>query len=224
MDLNDVPAPGTGDLGVASRCYEKGCTTSEVDSCQFTDRHGRHCLSTWCIAHRVTDDEKTFCRRHASFAQALGTYDNTAALPELENRAPSLVNWVSNGVDAEVRAMLAERGAGHEGVVLAHDPVHLLVGIRGRRWGRSWSLRGPDGHDTLRVSIEVDEHSDPELAVRVDGDVITRSIAPWIGHRLRGEWVPPEIDAAERKGFYADLIAVIREAIDEAVEEGRASG
>ena len=207
------------DLGTPRRCYEKGCPANGVVSCDFVDRHGRGCLTSWCPPHRFTVGEQTFCRRHASIVRALGTAEHHPPLPELDNRAPSLVDWVSTGIDRQVQALIEDLAAARDGEELAVEPVHLVVGTRGRRWGRSWTLRNAEGHDTLRVSVEVDEHSDPEIAVRIDGNVITRSIAPWIGHRLRGEWVPANIDVEERKTFYADLVTLIAQGIEEALAE-----
>ncbi len=83
--------------------------------CEYVDRRGRECRTAWCIEHRVTIEDRVYCRRHAGVVSALPSLDSSLAvsLPDLDNRAPSLVGWVSRQIDGDVwRLLLKELSSG----------------------------------------------------------------------------------------------------------------
>src|SRR5579864_7291167 len=89
-------------------CNEVGCTAQTGIACEYVDRRDRACRTAWCPAHRMVVDERIYCRRHAGVVSSLPTdAAQSMPLPDLENRAPSLVGWMSRQIDAEVwRIML----------------------------------------------------------------------------------------------------------------------
>jgi len=119
----------------------------------------------------------------------------TGPLGELFNRPTTL------RLDAPVRELLtAVTPAAYAAVVT--EPVRLVItpGGRSRRWAKVWKTL--DHASVLtRVSVEVDEDDDCEVAARVDTELIGRGVPPWIEHRRNGEVVDAATDAAERREF-----------------------
>jgi len=167
-------------------------------------------------------DGRVYCRRHAGVVSALpgGYLANAAPLPDLENRAPSLVSWVAREVDADIRQLLLSVPGPGEVTQLLTDPVYLVFtgGDRRRAWERAWKLVDQTGH-TLRVSLLVEEWADAEVAVRVNMTIVERLMPPWIAQRLHGALPPPELDAQRRKDFNRRLLAALQAGIDR--QEGR---
>jgi hypothetical protein len=146
-----------------------------------------------------------FCRRHASTMTALDGAEAVAGLPDLDNRAPSLVGWVSRDLDAAIRDVL-RRAAPDGSADVITDPVRLVLtpGGRSRRWAKAWKILD-DTSVVSRVSIEVDEHDDCEVCARVDTELIGSGVPPWIEHRRAGVTVDAATDAAERREFTAAM-------------------
>ena len=172
----DDPSTAGPSSGGAKRCLFDGCERRDVAQCAFVDRHQRRCPTHWCPVHGTVQLGGHALPPSCRVAQLLGPAPPAGSVPELDNRSPSLVNFVARAIDAEVRALLAPLAA--DGESLAEEPVHIAVGTRTRRWEHAWALRTPAGHDRVRVAVEVDDHRDPELALRVGHEVIARSIPP----------------------------------------------
>jgi hypothetical protein len=193
---------------------QPGCSSSSGVPCAYTDRRRRRCPTAWCADHRLVIDGRAYCRRHAGVVSALprGFSGRAAPLPDIDNRAPSLVSWVAREVDADVRRLLlAELQPRAEGAQIVIDPVYLVfVGPERRRaWERAWKLVDRAGR-SLRVSLLVEEHEDAEVTVRVNSRVVERAAPPWITQRLAGVEEPPEMDAQRRKEFNRHVCELIR--------------
>jgi hypothetical protein len=129
------------------------------------------------------------------------------SLPDLDNRAPSLVGWVSRQIDGDVWRLLLKELASGAGAQLVADPVTLIfVGIgRQRAWERAWRLDSHVGI-ALRVSIVVEENDDTMVTVKVGANTVEQLVPPWIQHRVRGEAVAPDEDRKEREEFYQRVL------------------
>jgi hypothetical protein len=190
-------------------CTQGGCTSDEGIACAYVDRRGRECRTAWCPEHRVTIEDRVYCRRHAGVVSALPSLDSSLAvsLPDLDNRAPSLVGWVSRQIDGDVWRLLLKELTSGSGAQLVADPVTLIfVGIgRQRAWERAWRL---DSHVGIahRVSIVVEEADDTMVTVKVGGNAVEHVVPPWIQHRVRGETIAPEEDRKEREEFYQRVL------------------
>ncbi|MHB8717478.1 MAG: hypothetical protein ACYDAC_01105 [Candidatus Dormibacteria bacterium] len=193
-----VAAPGR------EACREPGCGRHDGTRCSYVDKRNRHCATTWCGEHARLVDGRSYCRRHASTLLALGREENVAGLPDLENRAPSLVGHVGDDLDGFVRELFARQAPPACRIVT--DPVRLVLtpGGRTRRWAKTWKLADHRGI-VSRVSIEVDEAEDPRVAARVDTELIGSGVPPWIEHRRRGETVDVVTAERERRGFAASM-------------------
>jgi hypothetical protein len=184
------------------RCTQPGCARRVTIRCAYADRRQRVCDTTWCIQHGAIFDDTAYCRRHAGTVAALSNGFYQMALPELDNRAPSLVGWVSEELDAPIRAAL-EAAARSRDTALVTDPVRLTYspGIAPQRcWSRTWKLVDHLGV-VRQVSIEVEEESQDLVALRIDNDLIGRSMPPWIERRQKVAVVSPDEDAASRNAF-----------------------
>jgi hypothetical protein len=193
-------------------CAERGCTATTGLECEYIDRRGRRCRTAWCPIHRVVVRDGVYCRRHAGVVRAvpMGPMEPSSVLPDLDNRAPSLVNWVSNEVDAEVQRLLLQELGPSGGAELMVDPVVLVfVGIdRSRAWERSWKLVGHTG--TLRkVSLTVEEDADTEVAVKIGANVVDRLVPPWIGQRNDPNVLTPADERRRRDRFNEQVLDAI---------------
>lgn len=211
----------------ALRCTEVGCAAATGVACEYVDRRSRACRTAWCPAHRVLVEDHVYCRRHAGVVSALPAADSSQVvpLPDLENRAPSLVGWVSRQIDADVwRLLLGELDEQTGGQLIA-DPVMLVfTGLeRSRAWERAWKLLTHTGL-TLRVSLVVEEGADEEVIVKVGTRVAARVVPPWITHRKRGEQIGAEQDTRERAAFNQQLMQAVEQEVRRQRTADRAGG
>src|SRR5438132_5478173 len=138
-----------------SLCDARGCVNYTAVQCGYRDRRGRACTATFCPSHHVKIADSVFCRRHANTVTALGERGKDPnALPDLEDRGPSLVRWIANDLDAAIRSVLSkaarpgETVVAEDGVALAHDAS------RRGRWERCWKLVESTG-EVIKVTIHV---------------------------------------------------------------------
>jgi hypothetical protein len=182
-------------------CSADGCRRRDGTRCSYIDKRSRHCPTAWCPNHIASVAGVAFCRRHASTMTAIEGSEVVAGLPDIDNRAPSLVGWIGRELDGPVREVLA-RVAPQSSARLVTDPVSLVLtpGGNTRRWAKSWKMID---HSAVisRVSIEVDEGDDCQVGARVDSELIGRGVPPWIEHRQAGTHVDAATDAAERREF-----------------------
>jgi hypothetical protein len=190
-------------------CTQEGCTSEYGLPCAYIDRRGRRCPTAWCPEHRVTIDSGVYCRRHAGVLNALPDYDASLVVsrPDLDNRAPSLVAWVSREIDTDVWRLLLRGYSSPSADQLVADPVTLVyLGFgRQRAWERAWRLTSHLGI-THRVSIVVVEEDDTSVLVKVGDNTVARLVPPWIQHRAGSEDVAPRDERREREDFYASLL------------------
>jgi hypothetical protein len=209
------PGPATG-----IDCSVPGCPNSDALTCEYRDRRGRFCELAFCPNHGSVIDGVPYCRRHASTVRAIGPGGSDPnGRPDVNDRTPSLVNWISRELDGHIRAQLEAAARPGESVI-ADDAVRLSRGNdRNLRWERSWRLVENTGL-VLRISINVSEENDALVRIMVGSEMVADGIPPWIARRRMGEDVDVAIDVAQRKLFYQYL----QESIAEAVANFRGSG
>jgi hypothetical protein len=208
------PAP----TGLA--CSVPGCSNENAHRCAYRDRRGRVCPLAVCADHSVTIYDVVYCRRHGGTVRAIGDLAaDPNGRPDLDDRTPSLVNWIARDLDQHIRALLEE--AAREGEkVLVDDAVRLSRDHnRNLRWERSWRLVEHTGL-VLKVTIHVSEENDALVRINVGSEMVADGIPPWIARRRMGEEVDVAIDVAQRKLFYQYL----EESVASAVAEFRAGG
>lgn len=132
-----------------------------------------------------------------------------AGLPDLGNRAPSLVGWVGRDLDGPVRALFARLATDGSSTTVT-EPVRAVLSPGGptRRWNKTWK-RIDHNAIVSRVSIEVDEADDCDVIARVDSELIGHGVPPWIEHRRAGRRVDSAADAADRREFAAAMVRSI---------------
>jgi hypothetical protein len=204
----------------ARPCSLRGCTNTNAQLCAYRDRRGRQCTATFCPAHSVSFSGTSYCRRHAGTVQAIGELSRDPnGFPDLNDRAPSLVNWIARDLDQSIRRLLGRAARGGESVIvdesvrLAHDPA------RKARWERSWRIVEHTGL-VLKVTVHVSEDNDALVHVRVGTEMVADGVPPWIARRREGQEVEAAIDVSQRQLFYRFL----EENISAAVLRFRARG
>ena len=192
-------------------CMEAGCVNQTALTCAYRDRRNRECTGAFCPEHWATVGGVIYCRRHAGTVTALGAETDAGALPDLDNRGPSLVNWLANELSDRIAQTLTAAATVAEKVFVEPSVTVVYDQNRRRRWERSWKLIEPTGV-TLKVSMQVSEEDDDDamVDVRVGSNVIARGVPPWVARRRAGQVVDAETDAEQRelfRRFFLDHIA-----------------
>jgi hypothetical protein len=214
----EVPPAAPVPTGIP--CSVPGCPNSDALTCEYRDRRGRMCQVSFCPEHGDVIEGVPYCRRHASTVRAIGPLaTDPNGRPDLNDRTPSLVNWISKELDTHIRAQLEAAALEGESVV-ADESVHLSRDYnRNLRWERSWRLIENTGL-VLKIVISVSEENDALVRINVGSEMVADGIPPWIARRRMGEDVDVAIDVAQRQLFYQYM----QESIARAVTEFRGSG
>jgi hypothetical protein len=198
-----------------SWCAEPKCLLLASTTCSYVDRAPKACGTTWCAKHHATVEEEPYCLKHAGVMRALLSAPNGVLVkPPVDNRAPSLVAWVSRDLDAGFRAVLqATCGPMDTVVVEPLKPIASASGT-GQAWVRIWRGMYKNGLN-LAVGLEVSEARDAEVLISVGGDTLVQQVPPWIAARRRNENVSVEIDAERRRDFYGNILSAVGLSISE---------
>lgn len=215
------PCPRTGTLP----CSEQGCSRHDAVACAYVDRRQRPCPTAWCPDHQVLMTAHVLCRRHSRlFAVAAGDeFQPNQAFPDLDNRSPSLADFIGDALEPRVLELLRGlcRPGSNEQVAAESLQVIHPAGGGARRWDRTWKLYDHTGV-MVKVAVEVDESRDPEVDVKVGRHVVGRGVPPWIARRHEGlPATAPSEDAIERERFYAMLLADVAPQVIAEVEQSR---
>ena len=195
-------------------CMNGGCERQDGVVCSYQDRRGRHCSTTWCPDHYRMVGGNPFCPRHAGIMTALALSPQKGHLPDLDNRAPSLANWVGNDLDGGIRELLRRVINEADSETIIVEPVGYVYTVhdKGHRWERAWKLANHTGV-TLKVAVDVDESDDSLVRVRVGQNTVTQSVPPWVERNVKRERVDADTDSRERAEFYSQMLQVIGEAV-----------
>jgi hypothetical protein len=192
-------------------CSEPDCASQGAVACSYVDRRQRQCTSAWCHQHQQIAFNAIYCRRHAGIIAALGPDHVSVPLPDLENRAPSLANWVGRDLDGPIRDLLERE---YPGTRLHVTAVVSGGSWRDRVWSRSWKLISDTGVD-LWINISVAEAEDSSIRLVFEQRTIAELTPPWIEARRHGVTVDRQTDTEARRRFYALILEDIETAIAE---------
>jgi hypothetical protein len=124
MAISEPAAPRYGE----EPCSDGGCASPVGARCEYVDRRGKECRSSWCPRHQHIVDNRVFCRRHAGIMVAiLDQPEDERELPDLDNRAPSLVEHMARRLHGGVVQLLQAIGAEHPGASIAADGLHATM-------------------------------------------------------------------------------------------------
>jgi hypothetical protein len=143
----------------------------------------------------------------------------TAQGIEIDNRAPSLAEWVANEVDDALKVLLNDVRGPRRDIVMSAEPLDLVsMGTpRVRTWERTWKLSSHTGI-LVKVALMVDEANDAEVQARVDSEMVFRAIPPWIERRLQPDAaapMAPSEDEAQRARFRERILDAVRVAVEQ---------
>ena len=214
----DPVAPAADDVAALAPvvgtllCSEPGCRSERAVTCAYEDRRGRHCETARCAAHLRMVGEQAFCLRHGGVMAAIsGLPPDERQVPDIDNRAPSLCQWVAADLDGAVQTMLySARGARGDLDVVADHLVPAMAGTpRVRGWERVWKLMDNAGVH-VKVTLRVAEEHDNVVVAKVNGKVVAEVIPPWISE---GPPVDPASDGRRRQDFRDHLLQAIATAV-----------
>ncbi|MGH7722391.1 MAG: hypothetical protein ACRENL_06080 [Candidatus Dormibacteria bacterium] len=204
------------EIAATQTCGRTGCLNQADFPCSYIDRRRRACHTHWCANHGLEIDGRPLCARHASTVIAVGDEAIAAGhLPELDNRAPSLLYWVGRDLDSDVPVILATVVKERDGETLVVDPVALVAGggrVSERRWERNWKVISHTGI-AQKVTLQVVEGQPTDIVLRVDRTVVARETPPWVAAREAGAELEPQQDSVERRAFYERLHDAITAAL-----------
>lgn len=194
-------------------CSEPGCDNRNAVACEYRDRRGNECDAVFCPQHWSEVNGGVYCRRHASTMEAFGSGVDTATLPDIDNRGPSLVRWVADELNDEIEALLRSVARADETVRTETEVLVFIDHDRKRRWERGWKLLESTGI-SLKVAITVSEGDDDALVeVRVGSNVIARGVPPWIARRRAGLENAGPVDRDQRELFHRFFMNHIAEEV-----------
>jgi hypothetical protein len=156
-----------------------------------------------------------FCR-HVRTVAAIDTPTGHANdVADVDDRAPSLINWIANDLDTDVRKLLAAAANPGEDVLTDGFVQLTRDKLRRGRWERSWRIVDHTGL-VLKVGIYTDEGDDTLVHVRVGDRLVAEGVPPWIASRQEGDESTPAVEISRRQQFYSSLAESIAEALKQA--------
>lgn len=211
------PPPSTAASALGTLpCSDHDCDAVTGLSCVYVDRRGRSCGTAWCPVHRAVAGDTVYCRRHVRIAEALSGLN--VPPPDIDNRAPSLVEWVADDIEADLVHTLTRIGGEREAdLSLVPDPLRLVFigGDRQRAWQRAWKL---DRHTGIAYEVQllVAEDADTEVVVSINHNIVARITPPWIERSRQTGELGADEDAAARRRFHDELVAAAGNALSTA--------
>jgi hypothetical protein len=191
----------------------RGCANDTAQPCAYRDRRERCCSAMICPAHGISLGGTMYCRRHAGTLQAIGALaQEPGGRPDINDRAPSLVDWIGRDLDRDIRKLLGRTARPGESVI-ADDTARLAHDFRrNARWERSWRVVDHTG-PVLNVTLHVSEADASQVHVRVGTETVADGVPPWIARRREGQDVEAAIDISQRRLFYRYLEETISDAV-----------
>ncbi len=210
-------SPDGGEAGAAPRmsgdlpCTRVGCSATNAVSCAYIDRRGSACETAWCPDDQLIVDGHPYCRRHARVVQVLRTEEMRGdPLPDVDNRAASLVEFVSERIGSSIGVALHAAWPGDD-LQLGALPLAVQYEQPGRRrvWTRRWTLHSHTGA-VVTVALVIAEDQDHVVIANVDTHPVAQVVPPWIADRQSAA------DESVRQGFYDSTLETIRASVEKA--------
>jgi hypothetical protein len=173
----------------------------------------------------VVVEDRAFCRRHARLfgSAGAGEFQLEQSLPDLDNRSPSLADYVGDALEPRVLQFLWSLCLPGTNDQVASEPLRVVHPTSGgtRRWDRTWKIYDHTGV-IVQVTVEAEESRDPEVDLKVGRNIVGRGVPPWIARRRQGlPALGADADAEERERFYAYLWQAAPAQIVVEVEQSR---
>jgi hypothetical protein len=173
----------------------------------------------------VVVEDRAFCRRHARLfgSAGAGEFQLEQSLPDLDNRSPSLADYVGDALEPRVLQFLWSLCLPGTNDQVASEPLRVVHPTSGgtRRWDRTWKIYDHTGV-IVQVTVEADESRDPEVDLKVGRNIVGQGVPPWIARRRQGlPALGEDADAEERERFYAYLWQAAPAQIVVEVEQSR---
>lgn len=195
-------------------CSARGCEAETGIDCSYLDRRDRQCPTAWCPEHRKVVKQKVYCPSHASYMTGTASEFGVHVHPDVENRVPALVNWVTREVDDDMIGIIEPLLAVYSDRMVI-DPIRfVLFGVeRTKTWERAWKMCSHIGMD-LRVAVAVEEGRPDTILAKVNSRIIAAAPAPWNEEYPYGkEPASQEQAELEKQAMRRSLIEGIKAAV-----------
>jgi hypothetical protein len=205
---------GQASAGIAGDlpCTRSGCSAVNAVVCAYVDRRGLRCMTAWCPEHQEIARGRPYCARHGRMVRVLHADGvGSAPLPDVDNRAASLADFVAEAVSPLMSSALHAAWPGDLSVGIRPLDVRYEPPNRLRVWTRGWRLHSNTG-DAVAVLLAVAETRDDLVRVTVESRTVAELAPPWISDRSTSA------DEAVRQAFYNAVVEAAREAVAQAYE------
>ena len=158
----------------------------------------------------------------ASSPLSAAEFQMAQALPDLDNRSPSLADYVGDVLEPRVLELLWGLCRPGTNDQVAAEPlrvVHPMAGGGARRWDRTWKIYDHTGV-IVQVAVEVHEGRDPEVDIKVGRTLVGRGVPPGSTAAVRGcprcprARMPPSVSASTTRlweGAPAQIMAEVEQ-------------
>jgi len=175
----EPPSPLSVHTALGTRpCNGIGCASQIGIACAYVDRRGRPCPTAWCPNHRTVFEDTVYCALHGATLTGLHWDFGDSPHPDVDNRVPALVAWISRVAEDDIVATLQSICRARN-EVLVRDPVRrvFLGPQRDRSWERAWKTCSAFGVAT-RVVIAVEEANPNLVLAKVNSKIVATLAAP----------------------------------------------
>jgi hypothetical protein len=129
------------------RCCGDRCSEPPECCCGYVDLWGWKCDARSCVGHSYEVDGTSLCATHVSLCLAYGGNADRLQdeLEDLYDQTPTLLRWMTRGLDAQVREMLCPEVPSD--VILDQE----VIAGKSAKWKASW--RSPVTNMAVRLSL-----------------------------------------------------------------------
>jgi len=189
-------------------CGGNRCSQITVGHCDYVDLWGWKCDAPFCSGHGVDLVDGSLCLEHAALFYSVGGDEPVleAELADVYGQTPSLLRWVSRGIDLDIREMLTPES---EEIPVGFEQRVLATPTSSLRWEAEWWRDDID----VRVGLVVEDGSGPSFTVMCKFDELYAETPEWLLHHRLGMSLEDEQEQRMRSECLGRVAAAVSFAV-----------